>query len=140
MIDLKELRADPDRFKRGAREKGVDVDIERLLRLDEQRRELLADQEGKRAEQKQLGRDIGPQIGKFKRQLKDADLARRDALEADMRLLEERPIRLKAEIQAFERKLAEIEPELRELWLAIPQPPDLDVPRGNGPEDNSTLR
>ncbi|MHC4991961.1 MAG: serine--tRNA ligase [Planctomycetota bacterium] len=117
MIDLKALRTDPERFKRGAREKGIAVDIERLLKLDEQRRGLLADQETKRAEQKRLSKEIGPQIGKFRRQLKDADAARRDALEADIRLLEERPVTLKAEIQAFESKLAEIEPEWKALWL-----------------------
>ena len=63
MIDLKRLRADPERFKRGARDKGVDVDIERLLKLDEQRRTLIAEQETKRAEQKKLSKEIGPQIG-----------------------------------------------------------------------------
>src|SRR5262245_22262105 len=45
MIDLKQLRENPDRFKRGARDKGIDVDIERLLKLDEQRRRLLVDME-----------------------------------------------------------------------------------------------
>ena len=34
MIDLKQLRADPDRFKRGARDKNILVDIERILKLD----------------------------------------------------------------------------------------------------------
>ncbi len=140
MIDLKELRADPERFKRGAREKGIAVDIERLLRLDEQRRRLLADQESSRAEQKQLSRDIGPQIGKLKRQLRDASPAKRDALEADIRQLEERPVKLKAEIQAFDHQLSEIEPEWRAIWLQVPQPPDLDVPTGDGPEDNVELR
>jgi seryl-tRNA synthetase len=140
MIDLKALRTDPERFKRGAREKGIAVDIERLLKLDEQRRGLLADQETKRAEQKRLSKEIGPQIGKFRRQLKDADAARRDALEADIRLLEERPVTLKAEIQAFESKLAEIEPEWKALWLEVPQPPDLDVPAGQDADDNVELR
>ena len=40
MIDLKQLRADPARFKNGARDKGVTVDIDRLLQLDEQMRHL----------------------------------------------------------------------------------------------------
>ncbi|MHC5004233.1 MAG: serine--tRNA ligase [Planctomycetota bacterium] len=140
MIDLKELRADPERFKRGAREKGIDVDIERLLRLDEQRRRLLSDQQAARAEQKKLEKQIGPQIGKLKQQLKSADASRRDALEADIRQLQERPLRLKAELQAFDGQLALIEPEWRSLWLEVPQPPDLDVPRGTGVEDNVELR
>lgn len=140
MIDLKQLRADPDRFKRGARDKGIDVDIERLLKLDEQRRSLLSEQETKRAEQKKLSAEIGPQIGKFKRQLKAAKGPQRDALEDNIRQLEHRPLGLKAEIQAFDRRLAEIEPEWRALWLAVPQPADPDVPVGAGPQENVELR
>ena len=93
-----------------------------------------------RAEQNRLSKDIGPQIGKLKRQLKNADAARRDALEADIRQLEERPVRLKAELQAFDGQLAEIEPEWKTLWLEVPQPPDADVPPGLSSEDNQELR
>jgi seryl-tRNA synthetase len=136
MIDLKELRADPERFKRGAREKKITVDIERLLKLDEQRRGLMTDREARRAEQKRLGKEIGPQIGRLRAQIAGAAPAKRDALEADIRQLEERPTRLKAEIQAFDQKLSDIEPEWMDLWLQVPQPPDFDVPAGAGPEDN----
>ncbi len=140
MIDLKQLRADPDRFKRGARDKGIDVDIELLVKLDEQRRTLLGQQEARRAEQKKLGKEIGPQIGKFKRQLKDTDGQKRIALEDNIRQLEHRPLALKAEIQAFERQIAEIEPQWRRLWLEIPQPADPDVPVGDSPAQNVELR
>ncbi|MHC5023480.1 MAG: serine--tRNA ligase [Planctomycetota bacterium] len=140
MIDLKELRTDPERYKRGAREKGIDVDIERLLRLDEQHRRLLAEQEEARAKQKRLSKEIGPQIGKLRRQLKHAEGPQREALEADIRQLEERPLKLKTEIQAFDHQIAQIEPEWRDLWLQVPQPPDLDVPPGTSPADNVELR
>ena len=140
MIDLKKLRADPDRFKRGAREKGIEVDIDRLLKIDTQRRRLLADQEATRAEQKKLGREIGPQIGKFKRQLEKATGAERDAIADNIRRLEERPVALKAEFQAFERQLAEIEPQWRQLWLEVPLPADPDVPTGDSPADNVEIR
>ena len=140
MIDLKMLRADPDRFKLGARAKGIDVDIERLLKLDEQRRTLLTEQESKRAEQKKLSKEIGPQIGKLKRQLDEAQGRQRDALEDNIRQIEQRPLALKAEIQAFDRRIAEIDPEWRTLWLEVPQPPDPDVPAGTGPQENVELR
>ena len=140
VIDLKRLRADPDRFKRGARDKGIDVDIELLLKLDEQRRTLLAEQETKRAEQKKLSKEIGPQIGKLKRQLKDTDGQKRSTLQDDIRRLEDRPLALKAEIQAFERQIAQIEPQWRRLWLEIPQPADADVPIGDSPAQNVELR
>jgi seryl-tRNA synthetase len=140
MIDLKELRADPDRFRRGARDKGIDVDIDALLALDEKRRGLLAKQEACRAEQKKLGKAVGPQIGKLKAQLKKADAVQRAELEQAIGALEQRPLSLKSEIQDYDREIAEIEPAWRALWLEVPQPPDPDVPRGATPEDNVELR
>ncbi len=140
MIDLKQLRADPDRFRLGARAKKIDVDIERLLEIDGQRRTLLAEQEGRRAEQKKISKQIGPQIGKAKGQLKNAAGAQRDALANEIGQLEQRPLALKAEIQTLDRQLAELEPEWRALWLAVPQPPDPDVPEGDSPADNVEIR
>jgi seryl-tRNA synthetase len=140
MIDLRQLRTDPERFKRGAGDKGIDVDIDRLLELDEKRRALLAQQEASRAEQKKLSKAIGPQIGKLKQQLKKATEADRTRLEDDVRRLEEQPLALKAEIQAYDRQIAEIEPEWRALWLEVPQPADPDVPVGETPEQNVELR
>jgi seryl-tRNA synthetase len=144
MIDLKQLRENPDRFKRGARDKGVDVDIERLLKLDEQRRRLLVDMENKRAEQNRISKDIGPQIGKLKGQLKSAAGggrgADRDAIERSIRELEQKPLSLKTEITAFGHELAKLDPDLNAILLQIPQPPDEDVPKGTGPEQNVELR
>lgn len=140
MIDLKQLRTDPDRFKRGARDKNIEVDFERLLRLDEQIRRLENDFQLRRAEQNKLGKEIGPQIGKLKRQLNDATGPERDAIEAAIRDLEQRPVQLKTEAQAFENQVADLMPEFQELLLRIPQPPDVDVPVGKGAEDNVELR
>jgi seryl-tRNA synthetase len=140
MIDLKELRADPERFQIGARNKGIDVDIERLLDLDGKRRALLARQEATRAEQKKLSKAIGPQIGALKKQIKQATEADRPGLENDLRELEQRPLALKAEIQEHDRQIAELEPAWRALWLEVPQPADPDVPVGASPEENVELR
>jgi seryl-tRNA synthetase len=140
MIDLKELRENPDRFLIGARDKRIDVDIHHLIQLDEQRRALLANQEAARAEQNRISKDIGPQIGRLKGQLKSAEGTARDAIEAEIRTLEERPVRLKTEIQAFDLQLATIEPDWRDLWLKVPQPPDDDVPRGESADDNLEVR
>lgn len=139
MIDLKQLRTDSERYIRGARNKGIDVDIHHLLQIDEQRRALIAEQESLRAEQKRLSKEIGPQIGKLKGQLKIAPDDQRNRIEGQIRELESRPIALKAEIHALEQKVAQLEPEWRELWLAVPQPPDDDVPRGASADDNIEL-
>ncbi len=69
MIDLKQLRENPSRFKDGAARKGVTVDIDRLVHLDEQRRFLMAEQEALRAEQGRISKDLGPQMGRLTGQL-----------------------------------------------------------------------
>jgi seryl-tRNA synthetase len=140
MIDLKQLRADPDRFRQGARDKGVDVDVERLVRLDEELRALKTEMENRRAEQNRISKEIGPQIGKLKGQLKSAQGPAKDALEAEARELEQRPVRLKTEIQAFEQQINALTPEFEQLLLKVPLPPDADVPKGKGAEDNIELR
>ncbi len=140
MIDVKALREDPERFKKGARDKRVNVDIERLLRLDEERRQLMTDQESARAEQKRVSKEIGPEIGRLKGAVAKAAGEERDALEAELRELEERPVRLKAQVQACDARLQELTAEWQALLLEVPQPPDADVPVGTSAEDNLEIR
>lgn len=140
MIDLKQLRADPDRFIKGAAAKKITVDINRLLELDEQRRQLMAEQETRRADQKRLSREIGPQLGQLKGQLKSLKGEEKSRAEAQIRELEAKPISIKAELHDFDQRIANIEPEWRELWLAVPQPPDADVPVGESADDNVQVR
>ena len=140
MIDLKALRADPELFKNGARLKGMDVDIDRLLALDEQRRELMSRQEAARSEQKRLGKEVGPQLGKLKGQLKGASEDQRSELEGQVKVLEEKPAALKQEIHDLDEQLKALEPEWRHLWLYVPQPPDADVPAGATADENVELR
>lgn len=136
MIDLKALRADPDRFRQGARDKNMAVDVDRLLELDATLRELRAKQEEARSEQKKIGKEIGPQIGKLRGLIKKAGVEERATLETEIATLEERPAALKTTIQAFDQEIAAIESEWRDLWLTVPQPPDHDVPKGASAEDN----
>ncbi|MCH8825165.1 MAG: serine--tRNA ligase [Planctomycetes bacterium] len=140
MIDLKLLRQDPDVYRQGARAKGVDVDIDELLHLDEQRRSLITEQESKRADQKRISKEIGPQIGKLRGQLKQAEGDDRSQMETAIAELEQKPSALKEEIQTLDKKLNEVEPKWRQLWLKVPQPPDSDVPPGKTSDDNVELR
>jgi len=140
MIDLKDLRTNPKKYIDGARDKGIDVDVSRLLSLDERLRSLTLEQETARAEQKKISKEIGPEIGRLKAALKSAPGGERDALETKLRELESRPIHLKDRIAAFEREIAALEPQRDELLLKVPLPPDPDVPRGRDSSDNIQLR
>lgn len=136
MIDLKALRENPDRFRQGAADKQMAVDIDRVLELDARHRELLNHQETLRAEQKKLAKETGPKIGQLQGKLKSASGLEKTELEAEIAELKNLPARLKGQIQEYDEQLARIVPELESLLLEIPQPPDDDVPRGASSDDN----
>lgn len=140
MIDLKDLRERPERYRTGSARKGVKVDIDRLLELDERKRGLLQRQEASRAEQNRLAKETGPKIGQLMGSLKKAEGAEKAKLEAEIEQIKSAPAKLKAEIQGLEAEIAAIEPELAELLLRVPLPPDDDVPVGTSSADNVEIK
>jgi seryl-tRNA synthetase len=140
MIDLKQLRDAPARFQDGAAKKGIRVDFDRLLALDERRRALLTEQETLRAEQNRIAKESGPLIGKLAAALKKAEGSEKDRLQGELDELKSKPAQLKARIQALEDEIARIDPELQSILLTVPLPPDPDVPVGASSDDNVELR
>jgi seryl-tRNA synthetase len=140
MIDLKQLRADPQRFKDGCAKKNIPVDIDRLLALDEQRRAALTQAENARAEQRRIEKELGPQIGRLIGAMKKASGPEKEALEKELEALKARPAALKSEIAAHEAKVAELDPQVEALLLQVPLPPDSDVPVGAGSDDNVEIK
>ncbi|MBO6513663.1 MAG: hypothetical protein JJ974_06850, partial [Phycisphaerales bacterium] len=136
MIDLKALRENPQRFKDGCAKKNYAVDIDQLLALDEQRRSLMSEQESLRAEQKKLSKETGPKIGQLMGKLKSAEGSDKDSIEAEIAEIKSAPAKLKDQITELESKITAVEPDLNELLLAIPLPPDDDVPVGTTSDDN----
>jgi seryl-tRNA synthetase len=140
MIDLKALRENPQKYRDGAAKKGVRVDFDRILALDEQRRRLLSDQESQRAEQNRLAKESGPLIGKLQGQLKSAAGDEKAAIEAQINELKTKPAQLKERVQLLEAEVAATDASLNELVLTIPLPPDPDVPVGTSSDDNVELK
>lgn len=136
MIDLKQLRENPTRYALGAKAKNIPADIEGLLALDTDRRQLLAEVERVRAEQNRLAKESGPQIGKLKGQLKGTKGPEADAIQKQIDELAAKPIALKNAVHELEQKLAAMEPKLQEMLLQVPLPPDGDVPVGSSSDDN----
>lgn len=140
MIDLKQLRENPGRFKTGAQRKGVAVDVDRLVALDAQRRELQTQAETLRAEQKRIEKEIGPQLGQLSGQIKKAAGEERARLERSLEELRGKPAALKGRIGELEERIRAIDPELHSLLMQVPIPPDDDVPVGSTSDDNVELR
>ncbi len=122
MIDIKQLREDPQRFAAGAAAKKIDVDIDALVALDTEILNAQRELQDLRTEQNAAGK----QIARLQGEEKTAAVARMATLKERMKELSDR--------------VAELEPRFNELLATVPQPPDADVPRGASPDDNTELR
>lgn len=112
VIDLKSLRND-EAYRNGVINKGTDVALlDRVLKLDEQRRELLADVEKLRADANAVSKKIGR-----------AEPDEREALKAEAS-------ELKQTLTTAEKQLTELENELNSSALKIPNPADASAPLG----------
>ena len=111
MIDIKIIRDNPDKVKKAIRNKGADIDIDKILELDKKRRGLIQEIEQMKANQKKLGKE---QMDKAKN--------------------------LKEEIKNLEPELEKIEKEFNELFLQIPNLPLDDVPIGKDETENKVIR
>jgi seryl-tRNA synthetase len=121
VIDLRELRDDPDRFRASQRARGEDPAlVDRVLAADERRRSSATAFDRLRAEQKQLGKRIGQASGAEKTEL----LASASTLAA--------------EVKAAEAAQNEAADEAQQLSLGLSNLVEPGVPEG-GEEDYVVL-
>ena len=121
MIDLKRLASDPD-FRRGIERKRVAEGlIDEVLELDHRRRELDSRVQVLRAERNAASKSIGT-----------APASEREAAIAAAS-------KLKLTLESEEQTLSELEHEVRERALHVPNPADDSVPDG-GEEHSEVLR
>jgi len=124
VLDIKFIRENPELIRKAVRDKGEEVDIDRLLQLDAERRELLSRVEGLK-HRRNVASD---RIGALKREGRDPS-----EVIAEMR-------GLSSEIKELDGRLRSIEVELDRLLLMVPNVPDPSVPVGGGPEDNVEVK
>ncbi len=121
MLDIKELRAEPEEARRRLEVRGdpelLDA-VDRALELDEERRELIGEVEELRA----LRNEKSKEIGEMKRRGEDASE------------LIERMGRVADRIDELDEELDRVRGQLEELLLEVPNYPDPRVPSG-GEED-----
>ena len=128
-VGLQRLREDADAVREGAIRKGEDPAlIDRAIELDAERRRLLAENEGLKAERNTVSKRIGEAI--------KAGAAPDGPEVADLRAAS---TAAGVRITALDASLAETESDLDDLLLRIPNPPDDDIPVG-GEEANVTIR
>src|SRR5688500_6443979 len=103
MVDLKDLRDNPEKYRRGAERKNVKVDVDAILRADEQRVAAQKEFEKLRTEQNEASKLIG----------KAKDAAERDGLKA-------KALDLKPRVKDAEDRMKAAEAALTPLLLQVP--------------------
>src|SRR5205823_598869 len=136
MIDLKDLRENPDKYRTAATQKRIAVDIDRLLKLDADRRALDSRRQQLTAEKNQIGKQIGQLAG----QLKKATGDEQKKLQEEMKKLQARPTELKSAEQELDTQVAALDPEIQSLLQRVPAPADSDVPVGKDDTENVEIR
>lgn len=124
MLDIKILRNEPERIKEALKKRNNDLDISPAIELDKQRRELLTDVEKKKAAQNEITKKI-PQMKK----------AGEDTTEIFKEMKE-----LSNEIKSDDEKVRDIDAQLRDFMLRIPNIPNESCPVGTDDSDNVELR
>ncbi len=123
MLDIKFIRENLDLVKMAAKKKRITVDLDRLVVVDDARRDLMTKIETKKAEQNRVSDDIA----------KASDASVREPLITAMQAV-------KAEIQTHEEALKPVLEEWKALMLQVPNIPDMTVPDGESDADNVEIK
>jgi seryl-tRNA synthetase len=127
MIDVRRLRAEPDKVVAALARRGIDTsEVRRAADLDARHRELVARRDEMRARVKTLSKDVGAAR-------RAGDDARAEELAAESRALGEEEKAVDAEADAAAA-------ELREILLRTPNLPSPHAPDGASAADNLVVR
>ncbi|HEW78431.1 MAG TPA: serine--tRNA ligase [Phycisphaerales bacterium] len=122
MIDIKEIRENPEKFKAACEAKKFDVDIDRLLEIENELRERKSILQNISTDKNRIGKSI-PKLSKDEKQSALAKLSE-----------------LKQSETEFQNRIKELQPEFDELMLQVPAPADDDVPVGKDDTENIEIR
>ena len=122
MLDIKFIRENPELIKKTAKEKLVEIDVDRLLEVDKLVKENLTEVETLRAERNKLSNEISKLQGE------------------DKQKKVERVRALKEEISKIEEVLHPLQEEFEDLMLRVPAPTLEEVPVGESDADNVEIR
>ncbi len=122
MLDIHFIRENADVIKAGAVKKRIEVDIDRLLVVDDERKLLKQELEAKRAEQNRRSNEIQRASGGEREKLIEAMQ------------------HLKAGMNEGEEKLKVVMAEWQKLMLMVPNIPDMSVPDGVSDAENIEVK
>ncbi|MDD3896440.1 MAG: serine--tRNA ligase [Candidatus Peribacteraceae bacterium] len=118
MIDLSDLRARPDVYRKAIKDKRLSADVDAFLKLDEDRRALIAEVEEMRARKNDVSKRVPTLSGKEK-----------EKLVAEMQ-------KLNTSLKEKEEKLKSIEERWKEQQYEFPSIPHENTPVGKDDSGN----
>ena len=106
MLDIKFIRENPEKVKQGAKNKGVEIDIDKLLGLDKKRREMIAETEALKAEQNRVSKKVGSSV--YAGEEKQNAIIRAGELKDKIKQREEEFQKIEAEFDILMRKIPNV--------------------------------
>ena len=124
MLDLKFIRENPDIIKKVIKDRAITLDIDKLLAVDSKRREMLKEVEALKHKKNVISQEIGQKIAKKE------DVSQR---KSEMKALSQK-------IKEIDIKVVEVDKEMANLLLIVPNIPDKSVPIGPDPGGNKLIK
>src|SRR5262245_7418274 len=120
MLDLRFIVDNVELIRKNCRDRGVEVDLDRLVRLDSERRERLTEQQTVQERRNKLAKDMKGRKPSDEERNLGKELKERDA--------------------ALEEELTRTQADLAALHSLVPNLTHPDAPIGESDEDNRELR
>lgn len=124
MLDIKRIRTNKEEVIESLNSRFGNYNIDKVLELDEKRREIIFEVENKKARQN----EVSKQVPKLKK-----DGIGVSELFKEMKALSD-------EIKELDVKVKDLDEEIRKELLSIPNTPNKDIPIGKSDEDNVEIR
>ena len=142
MLDIRQIREDPERIKDAAVKKKIPCDVDRLCEVDDRRRQIQQELDSLRARSNEAGPQMAlytnPKSQWYQRALADGKTP------DDIKQLAEETRRtlaqVKSQIKTLEEESRHVADEFGRLMLTVPQPPGPDAPVGEDEAENVVLR
>ena len=124
MLDIRRIRANKEEIIESLNSRFGNYNIDKILELDEKRREIIFEVENKKARQNEVSKEV-PKLKK-----EGVDVSE---LFKEMKALSD-------EIKELDIKVKDLDEEIRKELLSIPNTPNKDIPIGKSDEDNVEVR
>jgi seryl-tRNA synthetase len=122
MIDIKQIRENPEKFKAACQAKNFTVDIDKLIDVDAELKNVKQQLQDISTDKNRIGKSI-PKLPPEQKQAALSQLTQ-----------------LKEQEFKYNEQLKQLQPVFDELMQQVPQPADEDVPLGKDDTENTEIR